>query len=300
LSAIERLAALESFADGSRRILLATDAASEGLNLHRTCRTVVNLELPWNPMRLEQRIGRVDRIGQTQTVHAFHLIGRGIGELALLDELRTRIAHAQSAIGAPDPLDGALGADGTEPMWSDEADVRAELLRLRLARILHSAAGSDDRPLIATARNRRTRARLGTRGLALWECTVEDACERIVSSRLIATSVDGAADRIDVRCPDVVAESASTWQHDTIEHARRFASAAIARTDAIAASIARDGESPVQPGLFDRRVQFADLAKRAAQQEALASQSERRAELDQRSALSAPAPRLRLVLVPPP
>ena len=56
------------------RLLLATDAAAEGLNLHHRCRLVVNLELPWNPMRLEQRIGRVDRIGQQRTVHAFHLI----------------------------------------------------------------------------------------------------------------------------------------------------------------------------------------------------------------------------------
>src|SRR5205823_3743851 len=61
LPAAERLAVLSSFASGARRILLATDAVSEVLNLHHTCRTVVNLELPWNPMRVEQRIGRVDR-----------------------------------------------------------------------------------------------------------------------------------------------------------------------------------------------------------------------------------------------
>ena len=52
---------------GQGGVLLATDAAGEGLNLHHNCRIVVNLELPWNPMRLEQRIGRVDRIGQTRT-----------------------------------------------------------------------------------------------------------------------------------------------------------------------------------------------------------------------------------------
>src|SRR5206468_2764994 len=72
----ERSAALADFASGRRRVLLATDAAGEGLNLHQACRVVVNLELPWNPMRLEQRIGRVDRIGQRRTVHAFHLIAR--------------------------------------------------------------------------------------------------------------------------------------------------------------------------------------------------------------------------------
>jgi hypothetical protein len=56
-------------------------------------------------MRLEQRIGRVDRIGQRRTVHAFHLIATGTGELRLLARLRARIASANADIGAPDPLD---------------------------------------------------------------------------------------------------------------------------------------------------------------------------------------------------
>jgi hypothetical protein len=100
LSRIERTAALASFASGTTRILLATDAAAEGLNLHHACRTVVNLELPWNPMRLEQRIGRVDRIGQRKTVHAFHLVGADTGELRLLDDLRERIADARWRAGS--------------------------------------------------------------------------------------------------------------------------------------------------------------------------------------------------------
>ena len=62
----------------------------------------------WNcrgtPTRLEQRIGRVDRIGQRRTVHAFHLVAAGTGEEQLLADLRKRIAHAQTEIGAPDPF----------------------------------------------------------------------------------------------------------------------------------------------------------------------------------------------------
>ena len=108
-----RLAALDDFVSGRHRVLLATDAAGEGLNLHQACRIVVTLELPWNPMRLEQRIGRVDRIGQRRTVHAVHLIGRDTGETRMLDRLRTRIAQAQADVGAPDPLgpDEAAGGD---------------------------------------------------------------------------------------------------------------------------------------------------------------------------------------------
>lgn len=44
-------------------VLLATDAASEGLNL-QTCSYLINYDMPWNPMRVEQRIGRIDRLGQ--------------------------------------------------------------------------------------------------------------------------------------------------------------------------------------------------------------------------------------------
>ena len=160
LSRVERVAALNAFTTGARRILLATDAAAEGLNLHRGCRTVVNLELPWNPMRLEQRIGRVDRIGQTRTVHAFHLVGDETGELQLLDELRRRIAHAQADIGAPDPLDGALNADEADAIRSDGADVSGELLRVRLGRTLGYGSFENDRPLRAAVRNPKTRSRL--------------------------------------------------------------------------------------------------------------------------------------------
>src|SRR5262249_28760734 len=106
LTARERAAALAVFASEPRTVLLATDAAGEGLNLHQGCRLVVNVELPWNPMRLEQRIGRVDRIGQRRTVHAFHLIATGTGESRVADRLRARLAVAAKAIGAADPLDG--------------------------------------------------------------------------------------------------------------------------------------------------------------------------------------------------
>jgi SNF2 family DNA or RNA helicase len=104
LTQAERAAVLQDFTRGACAVLLATDAAGEGLNLHEACRLVINLELPWNPMRLEQRIGRVDRIGQRRTVHAFHLIARGTGEQAIAARLRARIARAQADVGAPNPL----------------------------------------------------------------------------------------------------------------------------------------------------------------------------------------------------
>src|SRR5207244_6276945 len=100
----ERLAVINQFTSGRSNLLFATDAAGEGLNLQHACRLVIDLELPWNPMRLEQRIGRVDRIGQRRTVHAVHLIAAGTGEERVLERLRDRIAIAREDIGAPDPL----------------------------------------------------------------------------------------------------------------------------------------------------------------------------------------------------
>ncbi len=59
------------------RILLATDAASEGIDLQNHCYRIVHMEIPWNPNRLEQRNGRLDRHGQTHEVQVFHFVSKG-------------------------------------------------------------------------------------------------------------------------------------------------------------------------------------------------------------------------------
>ena len=56
------------------RILVATDAASEGLNLQRTARYLLHFDCPWNPSRLEQRNGRLDRYGQARDVTIHHFV----------------------------------------------------------------------------------------------------------------------------------------------------------------------------------------------------------------------------------
>lgn len=63
------------------RILLATDAASEGLNLQNHCARLIHYEIPWNPNRMEQRNGRVDRHGQKAAeVHVYHFVGAGFAQ----------------------------------------------------------------------------------------------------------------------------------------------------------------------------------------------------------------------------
>jgi len=62
------------------RILLATDAASEGIDLQNHCHRIIHMEIPWNPNRLEQRNGRLDRHGQTHDVLVHHFVTRGFRE----------------------------------------------------------------------------------------------------------------------------------------------------------------------------------------------------------------------------
>lgn len=59
------------------RILLATDAASEGIDLQNHCRHLIHVEIPWNPNVMEQRNGRIDRHGQTRPPHILHPVGKG-------------------------------------------------------------------------------------------------------------------------------------------------------------------------------------------------------------------------------
>ena len=81
------------------RVLVATDAAGEGLNLQARCRWVIDFELPWTPARLEQRVGRVDRIGQTRRVHALHLVARDTAEALVVSRLVARAGRARRALG---------------------------------------------------------------------------------------------------------------------------------------------------------------------------------------------------------
>lgn len=95
MSRDDRTATVDHFNAGGVDILVATDAAGEGLNLHHRCRLVIDVELPWNPLRLEQRAGRVDRIGQRRIVHAIRLFHGGTIEEAVLDRLELRRHRAE-------------------------------------------------------------------------------------------------------------------------------------------------------------------------------------------------------------
>ena len=92
------------FRDGEADLLLCTDAAAEGLNF-QFCGAVVNYDMPWNPMRVEQRIGRIDRLGQKHPkIRIVNLHYRGTVETDVYMALRGRIRLFEQVVGRLQPI----------------------------------------------------------------------------------------------------------------------------------------------------------------------------------------------------
>jgi len=132
----DRVKAQESFKhDPDVRVLLATDAAGEGINLQRA-HLMVNYDLPWNPNRLEQRFGRIHRIGQTEVCHLWNLVADETREGDVYRKLLDKLEEARKALGGHvfDVL-GKLQFAGRSLRdllieairYGDQADVRARL-----------------------------------------------------------------------------------------------------------------------------------------------------------------------------
>ncbi len=95
----ERRKAQNAFTqDKEVEILIATDAASEGINLQRA-HLMVNYDLPWNPNRLEQRFGRIHRIGQTEVCHLWNLVAKGTREGEVYLRLLEKLDQERQALG---------------------------------------------------------------------------------------------------------------------------------------------------------------------------------------------------------
>ena len=95
----ERLAVQEAFRhDPEVQVLLATDAAGEGINLQRA-HLMVNYDLPWNPNRLEQRFGRIHRIGQTEVCHLWNLVADDTREGDVYRRLLEKLEQARQTLG---------------------------------------------------------------------------------------------------------------------------------------------------------------------------------------------------------
>jgi ERCC4-related helicase len=137
------------------RILLATDAASEGIDLQAHCSRVMHYDIPFNPNRLEQRIGRVDRFGQHRPVHVSHFVGAGWqsadagsyeADLEFLSRVAEKVAREREDLGRVNPvlaravesrmlgrplLDDPFSTQPGATALRAEQDLRAQVARLR-------------------------------------------------------------------------------------------------------------------------------------------------------------------------
>lgn len=80
-------------------VLLATDAAGEGINLHKRAHLMVNYDLPWNPNRIEQRFGRIHRIGQKEVCHLWNLVAHETREGEVWQRLLQKLANQREQLG---------------------------------------------------------------------------------------------------------------------------------------------------------------------------------------------------------
>ncbi len=138
--AVDREEVKERFLRGEIDVLVCTDAAAEGLNL-QTADLLVNFDLGWNPMKIEQRIGRIDRIGQKHAdIYVLNLCYAGSAEEIVYGRLLTRLANAAGVVGRqqvsllpvlPDEFEELAEGKLTPGQLEDRVRERIELQRRR-------------------------------------------------------------------------------------------------------------------------------------------------------------------------
>ena len=111
-----RTRTLQTFAQDAR-VLISTDAGGEGLNL-QFCHVIVNFDMPWNPMRIEQRIGRVDRIGQKHVVRALNFVLEDTVEHRVRQVLEEKLAVIAEEFGVDKAADVMDSAE-VEPVFDE-------------------------------------------------------------------------------------------------------------------------------------------------------------------------------------
>jgi superfamily II DNA or RNA helicase len=138
-------------------VLLCTESGGEGRNI-QFCNTLINFDVPWNPMAIEQRIGRIDRIGQNREVFVFNLVTRGTLEDQLLALLEEKISMFELVVGEVGAILGGLGEERDFPelaldAWLEATEAgRADAFdalgrRLDDARVQHEGAKALDEAL---------------------------------------------------------------------------------------------------------------------------------------------------------
>ena len=316
MNATERSAAQHTF-NSSGSLLLATDAAAEGLNLQHRCRTVIHFELPWNPARLEQRTGRVDRIGQTRTVHDVMLVANATAERLVLAPLARRAVRAHTALPGRSgffdvltesrvaaavmdavPLEPAapnVNADSVFPPLELREEAREEALRLAELRWWRGRASHQRVPAGIAASVLRVKGSLPAGIICVHTLTLTGDDGNVHHAELVAIHVPWLVSAALRTCAEVrnvihafkAARLASIERMlmaraaDRVERIReRCAAAATAmakREAIITRSASSVAQHLVQGSLFDQRVLRANTA-RLRVSSALLEEADRRLE----------------------
>ena len=225
MSLEERKAVQRAFANEAQ-VLISTDAGGEGLNL-QFCHVVVNYDLPWNPMKLEQRIGRVDRIGQKHVVRALNFALEDTVELRVREVLEEKLQRILEEFGVDklsDVLDSEEGGVDFKQLYvgavlsPGEAEARADAL----VAALRARAGSvrEGASILGSTENLDPSAaqRLAGHQMPFWT-------ERMTLSWLRCLEADGASVRslgrggYDLSWPDGHVMAAVAFSRREAEHA---------------------------------------------------------------------------------
>jgi len=288
---------VEAVRTGRVSVVLATDAASEGLNL-QSCSYLINYDLPWNPMRVEQRIGRIDRIGQRfATVTVRNYVVPGTVEERVYAALAGRIDDFSELLGNLQPILGATEDAFRRifraPRSEREAAIAQELSELdekvtELERSGIDLAGEDPLPVPTPARSPVTLEEL--------QCLVQGELGLSVSSPGRPATFDPARASRDPetwtalstyghpRLEDELERLAEGWESDR-------SAAVIAEDPGGSASVVRADRTPPEPllevvalrsmGPAEARGDAEQLAVRLAR-EAFASRGRNSEELSRR------------------
>lgn len=149
--------AAERFNRGAVRFLVSTEAGGEGIDLQERCHTLFHVDLPWNPMRLHQRVGRLNRYGQRHTVDVVTLRNEETVEARIWDKLNSKLASIMQALGAAmeepeDLLQLVLGMSDSSlfnELFAEGTHVRRERLDEWFDQRTRTFGGAD---VIATVR----------------------------------------------------------------------------------------------------------------------------------------------------
>lgn len=131
----ERRAAIARFEDDAQ-FLISTEAGGEGINLQRRCHVMVNYDLPWNPMRLVQRIGRLYRYGQQERVVVFNMHAPETIDANVVGIMYRRLSQVARDMAT-------LGGEFREGLEDDILGQMADLLELDIEDVLEQARGAD-------------------------------------------------------------------------------------------------------------------------------------------------------------